>query len=554
VSASIRRAGAAAGGVIAIAIAAGCTSAPTVRRAYPGTTIDGRYIEPEAYAAVLRGSMAETHGDPAHALASYERALSLDPRGPEIWTRVASVRCALDPRDRGADEALRRALAADADYAPAWEVEARCASSRGDVRLANRAAARAWALVSARTAGRETADERVTQTLLATANEVAAREAVVRLTFDGSGSPSPSAALVAWAREHDEIALWARALELRAAVFTEARQDAARAAGELAGLGRSDEASAVAAAMAEAGDLPLDGSGCELAKRLALDEAIARSDDGAAGRRASRMRIGLEEVAARWLLRGDRERARAVARSVADADPGAAGAGLVLDAVNDSPAARRAHPVGAAVTAAAWLVWGNAWVARTSPVVARAALAAVPHASIVEGDAPVERLAVDLAARGVIADDALSPGALVELRALRWASPQARAGEPSAVAFSEARTRAGTPTLDPRHEYLALTLDHPGSPAARELGARLLRLAPHDRIVLAAQAIDLLGQGAPVDPAMPGRLGTLASHDALLAAIAYRLALRVNDRSSASGSGGVGSAFGGGGTVPKQPQ
>jgi hypothetical protein len=122
------------------------------------------------------------------------------------------------------------------------------------------------------------------------------------------------------------------------------------------------------------------------------------------------------------------------------------------------------------------------------------------------------------------------------------------------VAFSEARTRAGTPTLDPRHEYLALTLDHPGSPAARELGARLLRLAPHDRIVLAAQAIDLLGQGAPVDPAMPGRLGTLASHDALLAAIAYRLALRVNDRSSASGSGGVGSAFGGGGTVPKQPQ
>ncbi len=122
---------------------AGCAATPAVDRMYGGRVVAGRYVGPEAYAAFLRGAIAEAAGDAGAALVAYEEAARLDREGPEVWARIAAVRCAADPRDARADDAFARAFAADATYAPAWEAKARCALSRGDERGAAAAARRA---------------------------------------------------------------------------------------------------------------------------------------------------------------------------------------------------------------------------------------------------------------------------------------------------------------------------------------------------------------------------------------------------------------------------
>ena len=78
-------------------LASACGGGPLVERAYDGHVVEGRAIEPDAYAAFLIGALAESSGQTRDALIAYEHAARLDSRGPEIWTRVGAVRCALRP-------------------------------------------------------------------------------------------------------------------------------------------------------------------------------------------------------------------------------------------------------------------------------------------------------------------------------------------------------------------------------------------------------------------------------------------------------------------------
>jgi tetratricopeptide (TPR) repeat protein len=526
--------------------AAGCATAPKVRRVYSGQALDGRFVEPDAYAAYLRGVLAESAGDTAGAIQAYERAARLDPRGPEVWARIAATRCAASPHDTRAAEALRRALDADPRYAPAWEAEARCAVAMGDLALADRAAVHAWELrqgspIDGPICGRSAADggrrcDLFVGLLAGESRDEAARAAIVRSSAEASDPAVAAEVLARWAQAHDHVALWAHALEVELAANPSGRANLGALVAQLAGLGRTAEARAIAAAVVDVSDAPIGCSRCDVARRLAVDDAIDRGDDSAARRRASRARVALEEVAARFLLAGSGAKALAIAREVKDADPGALGAELVIDAIEGAGAGAgagpdpRRHPTasGAPASAASWIAWGGALSRRMSAEAARSVLAAVPHESLVPGDERVERAAVDLAARGVLTQDALTPDARVELRALRWAAS-------SAVSADDGASREPTggapnaPETDLRHAYLAMAVAQPGGQKTRELAERLLRIAPRERVVAAAAGVDLLGRGGAIDPAAPRALLALDPRDPLLAAVAYRLALKVSD-------------------------
>jgi hypothetical protein len=485
--------------------ASGCAAAPAVTRIYEGHEVDGRYVESDAYAAFLRGTIAESTGDAKDALASYERAARLDPRSPEIQSRIGAVRCVLNPRDVGADAAFRGALAIDASYAPAWEAQAACAAARGDVATADRASARARGLELA-AAGAGNARPSVTAFVRAL-YDPAADAALDRVDATELAPGAAAVAVAGWAREHDEIPLWVRALKLQLELAPSSRASVAQSVDELVGLGRADDARAVAAAVADSRAYggPLSCARCELARRLAVDEAIGRNDPEGARRRATEVRLPLDELAARWLLAGRPERARSIAGVLAAADAGAVGARLILDATDPSAGRPRLAGRVAPVSAATWIAWGAALARDGSVDAVRKALSTVPHDAPAPDDDAVLRVAVGLAAWGAVAESDLSPDAAVELRALRWAaSGAAVAARSDADDLDPASATA--PPLDARHEYLALAMTHPASARTRDLAARLGRLAPHDRVVAAAAAIDALQRGAAIDPASPRTL------------------------------------------------
>lgn len=100
-------------------------------RVMNGHAVEGRFIEPEAYAAYLEGSYEESRDNPNGALAWYRRALALDPESPELWTRVGSIQCRNGTIDvkHAFDEA--RALAPE--YASTWIEMANCEVVRGKI-------------------------------------------------------------------------------------------------------------------------------------------------------------------------------------------------------------------------------------------------------------------------------------------------------------------------------------------------------------------------------------------------------------------------------------
>jgi hypothetical protein len=507
------RRGFVAAGAIAL-LAAGCVVRPAVDRAYGGSVVRGQFVEPEAYAAFLRGAMAQAAGDLRGALSAYGEAARLDSNSPEIWTRTGEVRCKLDPRDAAAQKDFARALDLDATYARAWDAQARCATARGDAAEARAAAEKAAAL--------DPSADGANVFLLRASGGAAdaqahARERLVALTATAGDPLIAWDALAAWAEGRGDVPLWSRALREIVRVAPERRGRVAAAAEQLAGVGALGEARAVAASAIDADDRPLEAH--PLAARLALDDAIARGDLAAARRRATRARVPLEEAAGRALLAGAPAMARSLSVTAAG-DGTALGARLVLaaiDGTNVVQAASTARADDAPVSAAALVAFGQALARAASAEQARAALSAMRVSAIVPGDDRVVRAAVDLVARGALSPAVLPADGTIELAVRHGDSPP----EP-------------LPSLDPRHELLALAVLRPDGARARELTERLAPSSVSDPLIAAASCLVRLAHGAP--PPEPASVRALLAHDPadpLLAAIALRVAEKTGDADSA---------------------
>ena len=410
---------------------AGCVHEPPVERAYGDHSVDGRHVEPGAYAAFLRGVLAEAAGDTKGALASYAQAADLDPDALEVWTHLGALRCAAVRSDSRADQAFARALALDPDSGRAWAAKAQCALSRGDEATARVAAARAAALDPG-------ADE--ANVLLASKarpeRDGRTRTALVALTLTASDRVLAWETLAAWAEAHGDVALQVRALGELARFGPAWREAAAGVAERLAAGGRLTEARSLAAAAADAGESPMPQDRHPLAARLAVDEAIARGDEAGARERATRTRVSLEEVAGRAALSGQVELGRAIAAGVADADPGALGARLVLAASEGRDAAgaarRAAGQGGTPISAAALVAFAGCLVHSVTPDDAHASLSRLPHDPIVPGDARVLRRAVELVSCGALDEQLLPPEAAADLARARG---QAAAALPCSPRF-----------------------------------------------------------------------------------------------------------------------
>ena len=117
--------------LVALALSLGCgVLQPPVARTVDGVTTEGRFIEPEAYALYAVGALQEARGEWANAQVTYQRALELDGRGPELRTRIGALACKLR-QDALADRAFADAADAGADYAPLWFELAACRRFRG---------------------------------------------------------------------------------------------------------------------------------------------------------------------------------------------------------------------------------------------------------------------------------------------------------------------------------------------------------------------------------------------------------------------------------------
>jgi Tfp pilus assembly protein PilF len=116
-----------------------CSSAQTTQRVFEGRSVQGQYIDPEAYAAYAEGSYFEAHGAWAQAESAYLRALDYDDESPEIWTRLGVIRC-----HEGLSEALDAFEHATRQHdAGGWTERARCLGRHGAPALAITAARRA---------------------------------------------------------------------------------------------------------------------------------------------------------------------------------------------------------------------------------------------------------------------------------------------------------------------------------------------------------------------------------------------------------------------------
>jgi hypothetical protein len=452
-------------GAAALLFATSCASTVPVERVYDGRVVDGRYVEPAAYAAYLRGAIAESGGDLGRALAAYTEAAHADPQSVETAQRIAHVRCAIDPRECGP----RRA---DDDSPPA------------------------------------------------------SRERAIARALTSADPATAWDALLVWARRRDDVALAAFALARVAAADPSRRDEVAAAAEELASLGQVAAARAVAASAFDAADAPFSDERRPLARRLAVDEAIVRGDADVTRQRATRARIGPDEAAARALLHDQPALALDLAMESARADPDDLGSCLVLGAAGKGSAVAGCGDVfGAAAAirknprrlpAAVWVAFARAAMRVMGPGGARTALARVDHDAVVAGDDVVCRAAVALALRGAIDARELPPEGALELAVVRGLSPAELGPFPNVRA------------IDPRHQYLRLALADPGSKDAVDLGERLRRIAPDDRVVAAATAARL-GSGVATELDAAAALLARDPGDPLLVGVALRMAVKLGD-------------------------
>ncbi len=115
---------------------------PPVVRSVDGVATEGRFIEPDAYALYAIAALREAREQWADALATYQRALDIDDRGPEIRTRIGALACKLRQAAL-ADRSFQDARRVGADYGPLWYEMAQCQRSRGALAEAESAAVRA---------------------------------------------------------------------------------------------------------------------------------------------------------------------------------------------------------------------------------------------------------------------------------------------------------------------------------------------------------------------------------------------------------------------------
>lgn len=397
--------------LFATAALAGCGPAPRVVRVHEGRIVEGRYVSADAYAAFLRGVLAEEAGDVKGALSAYAQAADEDEDEPAIWMRIGATRCKHDPKDLEADRAFARATKLDPAHAGTLAARARCAMARGR----NEEAA-----TLARAAATHDAKNVILEALAVRAEsargDAAGRERAIALTLAHGEYAAAWDALIAWGNARRDVELVARGLEglVRAAPArgAEVEQGAARLleGGQLALARRV--ASALVDAPRELGVLgPHDAS----VARLAVDEALARGDRDRALARATRGHVPLAEVAARAFVLEKKEIAGEIAKRVSDADPGASGAQMVKAALKSgagvamtAPGAGKAAPPDpfARVTdqppELCALVLADRIAAAAGVEVARAWLARITRTPMAARDPLAGPLAVDLASRGVL--------------------------------------------------------------------------------------------------------------------------------------------------------
>jgi hypothetical protein len=386
-----------------------CGSEPRVVRVYDGRIVEGRYVSPEAYAAFLRGVLAEESGDLRGAVAAYAVAVDEDEDDAEIMARIGEARCKLDPKDAHADRAFDAALKRDPTSASALAAKGRCALLRGRsdeaFDLAKRAAAQDPANVGLEAFVVRAAAGRI---------DPSARERAVALTLVHGESSVAWDALIAWGRAHHDAQLVTRGLEGLVHAAPARSLEVERGAAALLEAGELPLARRLACAITDAPrEMGVVGPRDPTVARLAVDEALVRGDRAVALARATRGHVSLAEVAARALVLDKKEIAGAIATSVADADPGASGAIMVRLALNASAAS--SGKVKAEVLAhitdqppeLCALVFADRLAAVAGADVARQWLARITRTPMAARDPLGGPLAKDLAERGVLPVTAL---------------------------------------------------------------------------------------------------------------------------------------------------
>ena len=515
----------------AVVAMGGCAGQPEVVRVVDGRVLVGPFVEPEAYAAFLRGAVAEDKGDMKTALASYREAASRGADDAEIWTRIGAIRCGTNPRDPEATAAFKRALALDASFAPAWQARGECALARGEVAVAASSATTALASAPVDVAS----EALLARADAADAHAAEVRDRLIALTLVEGSSVAAWDALAAWGRGHGDAVLVARALASVARLSPSRRAELGQRAVELAGEGEISAARTLAAALLDAeGDRSSGGLGpapaaSSFVARLAVDEALLAGHVERARARATRAHLGLDVVAGRALLFGDPKVARDLAWLVVASDPSATGARLVLAAaaaeMGDARAAGRGlaqmavpqAPLSAeAILPFARLIAqiGSGKAERAlSTEAARRLVEGLARERFLGGDMLLTPMAVELAAAGVLEDAALPAEARIELAARRLETPNVPEGV----------------EVDARHRLFALALAAPLDRSVAALARRLAPAAARDPLIAVALVRVSLARGVAVDQGMLDRLVAIDPADPLVAAAALDVAKRRGD-------------------------
>jgi len=402
---------------VALGLGTGCLPEARVSRVYDGKVHHERYIHPEAYAAFLRGVLAEEAGDGKGALSAFTQAADDDDDDPEIWTRIGEVRCKLDPKDDGADKAFARALKVDPTYANALAGKARCSLARNKPAEAAASAAQA-AAQDPKNVGIESLYLRAD----AERGDPKTRERAIALTVANAAHPAAWDALITWGRARRDAELVTRGYEglVRAAPMRS--REAEAIAILLLGDDKLPLARRVAIAISDAPrDLGVVGPLNPTVARLAVDEALVRGDKAKAVARATHGHVSLAELAARALVLEQKDIASAIAASVVDADPGSSGARMVKAAL--APAGGKALSTEMATQAAVIatratdrppeicaLVFAERLASTTTSDLARDWLTRIERTPMPAHDPIGVALSKDLVARGVLPRPDAPPG------------------------------------------------------------------------------------------------------------------------------------------------